>query len=100
VTEECSRATISFTIADASWQGMRHERPSHSLGIDNRSSGTEASETETGERAPSRASIEFLSDHVIENEQSMCVPIAVSELSLADLIGHPRLRERVEQRDG
>jgi hypothetical protein len=53
-----------------------------------------------GECVSCRASIEFLSGRAIENDESMCVPIAVSEFSLADLIGQPRLLRRVEHSDG
>jgi hypothetical protein len=55
---------------------------------------------DTDECAPSRASIEFRCDRAIESGESLCVPIAVSEFSLADLIGHPRLLGRIERSDG
>ena len=63
--------------------------------IENVISGADA-----GECASSRASIEFLCGRAIENDESMCVPIAVSEFSLADLIGQPRLLRRIECSDG
>jgi len=59
-----------------------------------------AAETDTGERGSSRGSLEFLCGRAIGQNESMCVPIAVSEFSVADLIGHPRLLERIEYPDG
>jgi hypothetical protein len=56
--------------------------------------------TDAGECAPSRASIEFQCGRVIESGESMCIPIAVSEFSLADLVGQPRLLGRIERSNG
>ena len=46
------------------------------------------------------ASIEFLCGGAIDDSEPMCVPIAVTELSLADLIGYPRLLECSQHDDG
>ena len=55
---------------------------------------------DSGDCASSRASIEFLCDRAIGNDESMCLPLALSEFSLADLTGHPHLLGRVERNDG
>jgi hypothetical protein len=59
-----------------------------------------AAETDAGQRASSRGSLEFLCGRALEQNESMCVPIAVSEFSVADLIGHPCLLGRIEHPDG